>query len=238
MPLLVADSFLVAQGNVRGLDRHRARFTASCAAAGADGAAEYWDDQVGRLPGFGRWFPRIELWSEPAGAPRYAVQVRPAPTPGDRVRVAVHRGADPRTSPRVKGPDLDVLGKVKADAAEATGADEVLLLDTDGVAVEAAYSALAWWEDEVLCFPPADRAFLPSVTAQLVRELAVDRGAKVEERARTAEQLAAEADEVWLLNALHGIRPVHAWDDGPIDPLPGSRSTEWRNDLLALARPV
>jgi branched-subunit amino acid aminotransferase/4-amino-4-deoxychorismate lyase len=148
--LLVADSFLVAQGKVRGLGLHRARFTASCAAAGADGAGEFWDDQAGRLPGFGRWFPRFELWSEPDGARRFAVQVRPAPTPGGRVRVAVHRGPDPRTNPRVKGPDLDALGALKTEAAASTGADEVLLVDADGVAVEAAYSSLGWWEGVVL----------------------------------------------------------------------------------------
>ncbi|ADB34872.1 aminotransferase class IV [Kribbella flavida DSM 17836] len=253
--VLVADSFLVVNGRVRGLDRHRERFVSSCAAAGEPDAGAFWDDQVGRLPGFGRWFPRFELHETgsaaavaaprdevgpapgAAGRLRLAVQLRPAPTPGGRVRIAVHSGADPRTQPRIKGPDLDALGALKAEAAAECGADEVLLMDADGIAVEAAYSALAWWEDGVLCFPPADRDFLPSVTAALVRDLAATRGVQTTERARRPEEL-AEADEVWLLNALHGIRPVHAWHDGPIDPLPGSQSTEWQQALTALACPV
>lgn len=230
--VLVADSFLVHNGQVRGLDRHRERFAASCAALGEPGASAFFDDQVGRFPGFGRWFPRFELTA--AGL---AVQLRPAPTQGGRIRIAVHSGSDPRTRPLVKGPDLEALGALKAEAAADCGADEVILMDQDGVAVEAAYSALAWWEGDVLHFPPADRPHLPSVTAALVRELAAARGVQTVEAARRPEEL-AEVDELWLLNALHGIRPVHAWHDGPIDPLPASTATTWQQALTDLARPI
>jgi branched-subunit amino acid aminotransferase/4-amino-4-deoxychorismate lyase len=230
--VLVADSFLVHNGQVRGLERHRERFAASCAALGEPGAGAFFDDQVGRFPGFGRWFPRFEL-----SASGLAVQLRPAPTGGGRIRVAVHSGPDPRTQPFVKGPDLEALGALKAEAAADCGADEVLLMDPDGIAVEAAYSALAWWEGDTLHFPPSGRPFLPSVTARLVRDLAVSRGVEVAETARRPEDL-AEVDELWLLNALHGIRPVHAWHDGPIDPLPASAATEWQQALTTLARPI
>ena len=230
-PLLVADSFLVAAGKVRGLALHRERFAGSCSAAGFAGAGEFWDGSLSRIPTFGRWFPRFELSAEGP-----ALHVRPAPSTGGRIRVAIHTGPDPRTSPLVKGPDLEVLGALKAQAFASCAADEVLLVDTDGVALEAAYSALAWWEDETLCFPPSDRQFLPSVTAQLLRQLASAEGVPTAERARTADELASY--ETWLLNALHGIRPVHAWDHGPIDPLPASTATTWQSHLEALARPL
>jgi branched-subunit amino acid aminotransferase/4-amino-4-deoxychorismate lyase len=230
--VLVADSFLVHNGQVRGLELHRERFASSCAALGESGAAAFFDDQVGRFPGFGRWFPRFELTEG-----GLSVQLRPAPTQGGRIRIAVHSGTDPRTQPLVKGPDLEVLGVLKAEAAADCGADEVLLMDADGIAVEAAYSALAWWEGAVLHFPPADRAFLPSITAALVRDLAQTRGVQIAETARRPEDL-AEVDELWLLNALHGIRPVHAWHDGPIDPLPASVSADWQQALTALARRI
>ena len=45
----VADSFLVANGTVRGIELHRERFVRSCAAAGVDSAG-FWDEQVQRLP--------------------------------------------------------------------------------------------------------------------------------------------------------------------------------------------
>ncbi|GAA3117970.1 branched-subunit amino acid aminotransferase/4-amino-4-deoxychorismate lyase [Kribbella aluminosa] len=225
--LVVADSFLVANGKVRGLDLHRDRFVRSCAAAGV-AAERFWDEQLGRLPGFGRWFPRFELHA----SGDLAVQLRPAPPTGGRVRVAVHEGPDPRTAPRVKGPDLELLGKLKESAPDR--ADEILLLDADGTVLEAAYSAVAWWEDDTLCFPPSGRPLLPSVTAQLLRRIAATQGIEVAEHPITPDVL-RNTTEVWLVNALHGIRPVHAWGPSPIDPLPNSHSTEWQTHLESLA---
>ena len=225
--LLVADSFLVANGKVRGLELHRERFVRSCAAAGV-AAERFWDEQAGRLPGFGRWFPRFELQT----SGELAVQLRPAPPIGGRVRVAVHEGPDPRTAPRVKGPDLELLGKLKEAAPDR--ADEVLLLDTDGTVLEAAYSAVAWWEDDTLCFPQSDRPLLPSVTAQLLRRIAANQGVEISERAATPQDL-QNATEAWLVNALHGIRPIHAWGASAIDPLPNSHSSLWQSHLESLA---
>jgi branched-subunit amino acid aminotransferase/4-amino-4-deoxychorismate lyase len=225
--LLVADSFLVANGKVRGLELHRERFVRSCAAAGV-AAERFWDEQAGRLPGFGRWFPRFELQT----SGELAVQLRPAPPIGGRVRVAVHEGPDPRTAPRVKGPDLELLGKLKESAPDR--ADEILLLDSDGTVLEAAYSAVAWWEDDTLCFPQSDRPLLASVTAQLLRRIAVDQGVEISERAATPQDL-QNATEAWLVNALHGIRPIHAWGASAIDPLPNSHSATWQSHLESLA---
>jgi branched-subunit amino acid aminotransferase/4-amino-4-deoxychorismate lyase len=229
--LRVADSFLVANGKVRGLDLHRRRFTASCAALGVE-AGEYFDDQVKRLPGFGRWFPRFELATDGT----LSVQLRPAPPQGGRIRVVAHDGPDPRTTPLVKGPDLEALGDLKAQANKTFGADEVLLVDLDGVVVEAAYSAVLWWEDDTLCIPPTDRPYLPSVTSELVRRIATAENVEIAERPRTATDLAAT--EVWLVNALHGIRPVEAWNHDSIDPLPFTRSTTWQQTLLTTATPL
>ncbi len=227
--LQVADSFLVANGNVRGIELHRERFVGSCAAAGVEASA-FWNEQIGRLPGFGRWFPRFELRT----SGELAVQLRPAPPIGGRARVVVHEGSDPRTAPRVKGPDLELLGKLKE--ATAHRADEIILLDQDGTVLEAAYSAVAWWDDDTLCFPPSDRPLLPSVTAALLRQVAAAQGVEVAERAATPADL--QSHEVWLLNALHGIRPVHAWADSAIDPLPNSQSTTWQQRLTALDQPL
>ena len=174
------------------------------------------------MPGFGRWFPRFELQT----SGELAVQLRPAPPIGGRVRVAVHDGPDPRTAPRVKGPDLELLGKLKESAAHR--ADEILLLDHDGTVLEAAYSALAWWEDDTLCFPPSDRPLLPSVTAATPPPHR-HRPRRPGRRAPRSPPPTSEATtEAWLVNALHGIRPIHAWSDSAIDPLPNSHSTTWQ----------
>ncbi|HEU4948873.1 MAG TPA: aminotransferase class IV [Kribbella sp.] len=229
--LRVADSFLVAEGKVRGLDLHRDRFTSSCTALGVS-AGEFWDASVRQLPRTGRWFPRFELGA--SGEP--ALLIRPAPPTGGGVRVSVHDGPDPRTAPRVKGPDLAALGELKARAASAYGADEVLLTAPDGAVLEAAYSGVLWWEGEALCEPPGDRPILPSVTARLVRRIAAEAGVEVVERARTAAELADL--EVWLVNALHGIRQVEAWQTAPPRAVDARRAGQWQQALLDLAEPL
>jgi branched-subunit amino acid aminotransferase/4-amino-4-deoxychorismate lyase len=237
--LRVADSFLVAEGKVRGLDLHRERFTSACTALGVR-VGEFWDESVRQLPRTGRWFPRFEL----RDSDELALQPRPAPTTGGRVRVSVHEGPDPRTKPWVKGPDLAALGELKARAASAYGADEVVLTDTDGVVLEAAYSGVLWWEGETLCVPPGDRPILPSVTVRLLRQLAAERRVEVAERARTPADLVDL--EVWLVSALHGVRPVAAWLTGrpgstlpaERDSPPAERAYEWQRALLDLAQPL
>lgn len=224
--LLVADSFLVDDGRVRGLDLHRERFAGSCAAYGVDVSA-FWPDAIARLPRGGRWFPRLELTAEL----RPALRIRPAPPPAGPARVTPHRGPDPRRHPFIKGPDLAALGALKA-----TTPDEVLLTTRAGLVLEAAYSALLWWEDGTLCVPPADLPVLPSVTVRLLRELAAARGVEVTERPRTLADLRHR--EAWLANALHGIRPVTAWLDTDVTPAPSTHAPTWQPALTALAKPL
>lgn len=228
--LLVADSFLLDDGRVRGIDLHRERFVGSCAAAGVDANA-FWVDVIARLPRGGRWFPRVELSTDR----ELCLRLRPAPPLGGQVRVSRYDGPDPRVAPTVKGPDLDVLGELKALAYKENQADEVLLTGPGGVVLEAAYSAILWWEGETLCLPPSDLPILPSVTTRLLRSLAADRSTPVAERRRTLDGLAGR--EVWLVNALHGIRPVAVWIDGP-PAGPSERGPAWQLALRQLAAPL
>jgi branched-subunit amino acid aminotransferase/4-amino-4-deoxychorismate lyase len=228
--LQVADSFLLDDGRVRGLDLHRDRFLGSCAAAGVPAEA-FWTDAIARLPRGGRWFPRVELDAKGD----LALRIRTAPPLGGQVRVSRYAGPDPRVAPTVKGPDLEALGELKARAAAEVGADEVLLTTTDGLVLEAAYSGLLWWEDDTLCVPPPDLPILPSVTVRLIRGLAAERGVQVAERPRTLEDLAGR--EAWLVSALHGIRPVATWISGP-PAATARRAADWQLALRHLARPL
>ncbi len=228
--LLVADSFLVADGRVRGLALHRERFTRSCARHGVDAGA-FFDSWVAGLPREGRWFPRCELRADGA---LHSLS-RPAPQQGGPMRVMVYDGPDPRREPWTKGPDLERLGELRS-AAVAAGADEALLTAADGTVLEAAYMRLLWWEDDILCVPPADLPVLPSVTVALLRTMAARRGITVAERRRTLADLAGR--EAWLVNALHGIRPVLAWlAPGPPTGV-AARAADWQYELLALAEPL
>ncbi|WP_198348008.1 aminotransferase class IV [Plantactinospora sp. KBS50] len=232
--LLVADSWLLQQGRVRGLDLHRQRFRAACErAAGVPPEAvdRFWACLVDRLPRTGDWFPRAELVAAAArrGNGRrlqLRLRIRPAPVRGDAVRVWTPAPQDPRLSPRIKGPDLDLLADLRARAV-AAGADEVLLRTRFGYALEGATASMLWWEGGTLCLPDPALRLLPGVTAALLGQAAADRDIPVR---RVRRRLAALAGrEVWFVNALHGIRPVVAWVGSDLRPGPAVHAAQWRD---------
>ena len=223
--LLVADSFLVDDGRVRGLDLHRERFTTSCARYGVDVTA-FWPDAVARLPRGGRWFPRMELTTDL----RPALRTRPAPPLAGPVRVTPYTGPDPRRHPFTKGPDLPALGALRS------APDEILLTTRAGLVLEAAYSALLWWENDTLCVPPSTLPLLPSITVGLLRTIAATRDVEVAERPRTLADL--DRREAWLANALHGIRPITSWPGTAITPAPPANAPSWQAALTAQASPL
>lgn len=208
---LVVDSFLLEDGHVHDLDRHRERFARSCQTLKlevGDQIERFLDAATVLLPAEGRWFPRLEAH---AGTPAALVcWIRPAPPLTSSVRLWIYPDRDPRSRPRIKGPDLSVLAGLRSEAVE-RGADDAVLLNPGGLVLEAAHSALLWWRGDVLCRPAHDLPVLPSVTAASLLDLASSAGFHIGyDRCRWMDLLDLE---VWAVNALHGIRPVTAWLD-------------------------
>lgn len=228
--LLVADSWLVDGGAVAGLGHHRHRFVTACRAAGvsADG---FFDAVAAHLPSQGRWFPRVEL----GAGPELRLRVRPAPPTATVVVLAPHPGPDPRVAPRTKGPDLVMLGDVRARAAE-LGAGEAVLCAADGTLLEGAYSAVVWWRGDALCVPAADLPVLDSVTRRRVVDEAGRRGVEVRRERVTPADL--DGLETWSLSALHGIRAVTAWKGCAVTAGPVERAETWRRLLATELTPV
>ncbi|MEV6122192.1 aminotransferase class IV [Streptomyces sp. NPDC052077] len=246
--LLAADSWLVADGAIRALDRHQQRFAASCAAfAGlpAPLLGAFWAAMTELLPrGPGTWFPRVELERAAGdahpdtvhpGGVRLLYRQRPAPPLRETTRVWGTTVPDPRRTPRHKGPDLGILAAVRGRAA-AAGADEALLVSADGVVHEAVNSSLLWWEGDVLCHPAAELPTLPGVTARLLTEEARRRGVEVAPRRCRLPALAGR--EVWVTNALHGLTPVTAWTESTLGTGAPARAAGWRAWLEALRTPL
>jgi branched-subunit amino acid aminotransferase/4-amino-4-deoxychorismate lyase len=142
--------------------------------------------------------------------------------------------ADPRQAPRRKGPDLERLGALRAEAAR-HGAEEALLADAGGRLLEGAYTSLLWWEDDTLCAVPDDAPILDGVTRRLLLGLAAAAGVEVRRRRPAPAELAGR--EVWLTSALHGIRAVRAWAGGAAAGA-APRAAQWQARLAALAEPV
>ncbi|KPG88883.1 hypothetical protein AEQ27_00270 [Frigoribacterium sp. RIT-PI-h] len=240
--LLVADSWLVDDGSTLALDVHRDRFAGSVAevAGGpdADEVSAFWTAAVAVLPRSGAWFPRAELvagdGTDADGRARLRLRLRPAPP---RRRSAVLATADraPRTQPTVKGPDLAAPGSPGA-AARSRGADEAVLLSPEGHVVEGAGGSIVGWRGAALCLPADALPRLPGVTVRSLTTLAAVLGVDVLHDHTRPDEL--DGFEVWSLSALHGIRIVTGWVDGPAPAEEPGRLALWRGRLDRLRRPI
>ncbi|HUG50945.1 MAG TPA: aminotransferase class IV [Terrimesophilobacter sp.] len=240
-PLVVADSWLVAEGRVLALDLHRARFFAAIA---PEKQAQlrldaFWAAALAQIPRTGHWFPRVELrdgnGTQGRGAQRLALRLRSAPPLGTTLTAITHHGADPRRQPHVKGPDFAALAGLRR-AAHARGADEAIIVGGAGEVVDGASTAILWWRGQTLCAPPSSLARVDSVTAKTLLTLATALGTEIRYEAAQPREL--DALEVWAVNALHGIRPITAWIDGPAMAGQSARASAWRARMNALATPL
>jgi branched-subunit amino acid aminotransferase/4-amino-4-deoxychorismate lyase len=232
-----ADSWLVDEGTVLALELHRQRFFAAALATSHVSAAEldaFWGAAIDAIPASGLWFPRVELQRRGDGS-LLVLRRRSAPELTRSVRLASHPGPDPRRFPTVKGPDTQALLRARTEAQQ-RGADEAVLLSPEGFVVEGAYSALLWWRGDVLCAPSLDLDRVDSVTARSVIALATALGIDVYYDSVTPAEL--DGCEIWALSALHGIRIVTAWTDGPAPAEEPGRLWMWRSRLDRLRRAI
>jgi branched-subunit amino acid aminotransferase/4-amino-4-deoxychorismate lyase len=231
----VADSWLATDGTALGLDLHRMRFLDGIPSelrASMDADA-FWRAAIDLIPRSGDWFPRVELQRRP-GSHLLVFRLRDAPARATSLSVITWTDGDPRTEPTTKGPDLDTMTRVRT-TAQARGATEGVILTDDGYVVEDSHSGLLWWRGNILCGPPADLPRVDSVTVRTLLTLATALGVETFEEAVTPNELAET--ELWSLNALHGIRIVTEWIDGPpVAQLPG-RLALWRARMDALRKP-
>jgi branched-subunit amino acid aminotransferase/4-amino-4-deoxychorismate lyase len=228
--LLAADSWLVADGRMRAVERHWARFSATCREHGVEpeALAAFRAEVERALPAEGRWFPRVELREDG----ELALDLRPAPAREPAVVAWIADVPDPRRAPRRKGPDLERLAALR-ERAGAHRAGEAVIADADGRLLEGAFTSLLWWEGETLCAVPDDAPILPGITRALLIELAHERDTPVTLRRPAPGALAGR--EAWLVSALHGVRAVTRWAAG--GPLAGEapRAAAWQRLLDDLA---
>ena len=228
---LAADSWLVVDGRVLAWQLHQLRFADAVVDAGGDRRDALSAARAAmRLVPEGRWSPRLDLTRE-----GLFLRVRPVPLQFDRVEVVTaHR--DPRSRPLRKGPDLEALGRLQEEETARVGAAVEPVLLSRGLVAEGAWSAVLWWQDDALHVPEQDVVRLPSVTAAVIEQTARLDG--VEVRRLAARPADLEGCEVWLANALRGIRGVTAWHGGPA-VAPPLRVAAWRARLEQLrTRPI
>ena len=215
----VFTSLLVADGAACGLADHVARLDASArqlfgrnlpGTLRDDLAAQLADQPSGRL--------RITV--QPAGGPlRAFVQVVPLDQPPAEVslRPAVIRGG----LGAHKWLDRRLLADLALSMALQPG-EQLLIEDTDGDVLETDRANVFAVIGGVLHTPPADGRLLPGVARDAVLRAAGLAGLGVSVTPVSKARLQA-ASEVFVTNAVHGVRPVRsvagspaAWPAGPV----------------------
>lgn len=216
-PLSVADSWFVTDGSARALDRHLARFSNSIKDQGCqDQLPDFYQQVIEAIPATGEWFPRIEYRAERPEKERLFLRLRPAPERTDTCTLWTYDQADPRISPRVKGPDLSACQRLRR-AANLHGADEAVLVDERGYISDGALSSIVWWHGDTLCAPDESTPWLPSITRVLVLEIAHQAGYQTQLVSEKPSDLSGS--EIWSLSSLQGIRGVTQWNEVQVGPL-------------------
>ncbi|APS00931.1 hypothetical protein BCY86_06400 [Pajaroellobacter abortibovis] len=236
--LKVADSWLVSDGYVYGLALHKLRFFQACRhiIQGIHPPLElelFWQAVLEKLPRQGRWFPRVELaWKSNL---QLFLRLRPAPSVQETARVWIENHFDPRRTPRRKGPDLTSLAELR-HRAMTKGANEALLVTPSGIVQETSSSSILWWKGDTLCTPSPSLRILPSITVNLIQQMAYEMGVHTVFRKTPLSEL--EGLEVWLANSLHGIRPVVQWvgNSPSITAGPVQKAPLWQRMLHARAQ--
>lgn len=209
--LEVADSWLVEDGRARSLDAHFDRFSrwvGEVSPACSPSLPAFFEVVKEKIPGNGRWFPRIEFHAEAEAPHHLFLRLRRAPDQLGDVVLWTLPDPDPRQNPSVKGPDLS-LGMQMRRNAKMHGADEAVILSESGYVLEGALSSLVWWRGDVLCSSSDDLPWLPSVTRNEIFGIANQMGfATRVERVKPADLIGLE---IWALSSLQGIRVVTSW---------------------------
>ncbi|HWI58301.1 MAG TPA: aminodeoxychorismate lyase [Bacillota bacterium] len=176
----------------------------------------------------------------PRGAehPTLVIALHPAPAlnlqPPPQWRLVTSSCRLPAGEPLAQFKTCNKLPQILARAqADAAGADEALLLNTDGYVVEGSSSNLFWLSDQAVCTPPLASGILAGVTRQVVLELCQRRGFCLRETTITPPEL-QRVEGVFVSLSSVGIAEAGWLEGQPLrrSPLVAQLRSEY-TDLLA-----
>jgi len=106
----------------------------------------------------------------------------------------------------------------RAEAAE-KGADEALLVNTNGEVAEAASGNIFWVYHDKICTVPTGRGVLPGITRAIVLEICQTMGLQTNKRVIKPEGL-RNSEGIFVTQSALGIVPVVSFDGEPVAPSP------------------
>ncbi|MGO1570847.1 MAG: aminotransferase class IV [Canibacter sp.] len=191
----VIDSLLVRDHAAVALERHIERMTHAAAKLGysAEEVTSKYLAVSKEVPDAGDWFPLIEATRD-----QFEVVMRPAPVL--RLETQLRTTADRRRFPHAKGADANVTAADRQFAIDHGDDDAAYLVD--GVLTECANGALLAWTGHGVTVSDSASVLQSTTLAEFLSHYAgpVTRGD------------IDPADELWYLNALHGLTPVTRLD--------------------------
>lgn len=124
---------------------------------------------------------------------------------------------------------LHVFARIEA---QERGADEALLLNTNGEVAETAGGNLFWVFQDKICTVPTGRGVLPGITRAVVLEVCQALGLETNKRVIKPQHL-RNAEGIFVTQSVLGIVPVSAFDGEAVRPSPlVDQITSAYNDML------
>jgi aminodeoxychorismate lyase len=124
--------------------------------------------------------------------------------------------ADALASFKTTSKVLNVLARAEA---EENGADEALLVNTNGEVAETAGGNIFWIYQDKVCTVPTGRGVLPGITRAVVLEICQMLGLENSKRVIKPEHL-RNAEGIFVTQSAFGIVPVASFDGEPVAPSP------------------
>ncbi len=124
--------------------------------------------------------------------------------------------ADPLSSFKTLNKLTHVMAR--AEAAE-KGADEALLINTNGEVAETASGSLFWIYNDKICTTPTGRGVLPGITRAVVLEICQTLGLLTNKRVIKPEAL-KNSEGIFITQSAFGVVPVAMFDGEPVAPSP------------------
>jgi len=170
--------------------------------------------------------------------PTLVMSLHPAPAvnPGHppRWKLVTSSIRLPANDPLAAFKTANKLPQIRARSeADAAGADEALLLNTDGVVVEGTSCNLFWLDRDTLSTPPATSGILPGVTRAAVLEIAGLLRLKTKETALRPEEL-RQATGIFLSLSSLGLIEAQSLDGREVKP--SAMLKELRDVYLEMVR--
>lgn len=156
------------------------------------------------------------LAPSPEAKPTVLITCSPAPAPKEAVSAVIATGRRNEFSPTANLKTLTYLDQVLArQEADAAGADDAILLNTQGKVTCATATNIFLWDSNTLITPPLSDGCLDGTVRRKVLEIASQTGIAAFEESITPSTLSS-VESGFLTNSLVGLQPLREIAERPL----------------------